>query len=102
MAYVGRFAPSPTGPLHFGSLAAGLASWLACRHAGGRWLLRMEDLDQPRIMPGAADTILRQLEACGLEWDGAVEYQSRRTGVYRDAPRPPRPATPPRGGPRQG
>ena len=93
MAYVGRFAPSPTGPLHFGSLAAALASWLDCRHAGGRWLLRMEDLDQPRIMPGAADTILRQLEACGLEWDGAVEYQSRRTGLYRDALRRLEPST---------
>jgi glutamyl-Q tRNA(Asp) synthetase len=85
MAYVGRFAPSPTGPLHFGSLVAALASWLDCRHAGGRWLLRMEDLDQPRVIPGAADAVLRQLEAFGLEWDGAVEYQSRRTGLYRDA-----------------
>ena len=93
MAYVGRFAPSPTGPLHFGSLAAALASWLDCRHAGGRWLLRMEDLDQPRVMPGAADTILRQLEACGLEWDGAVEYQSRRTGLYREALRRLEPST---------
>jgi glutamyl-Q tRNA(Asp) synthetase len=85
MAYVGRFAPSPTGPLHFGSLVAALASWLDCRRAGGRWLLRMEDLDQPRVIPGAADAVLRQLEAFGLEWDGAVEYQSRRTGLYRDA-----------------
>ncbi len=85
MAYVGRFAPSPTGPLHFGSLVAALASWLDSRRAGGRWLLRMEDLDLPRVIPGAADAILRQLDAFGLEWDGAVEYQSRRTGLYRDA-----------------
>ncbi len=85
MAYVGRFAPSPTGPLHFGSLVAALASWLDARCAGGRWLLRMEDLDQPRIQPGAADRILRQLETFGLIWDGAIEYQSRRTGHYREA-----------------
>ena len=85
MAYVGRFAPSPTGQLHFGSLAAALASWLDCRHAGGRWLVRVEDLDQPRVIPGAADAILRQLEAFGLHWDGAVEYQSRRTVRYREA-----------------
>jgi glutamyl-Q tRNA(Asp) synthetase len=85
MAYVGRFAPSPTGPLHFGSLVAALASWLDCRHAGGRWLVRMEDLDPPRVIPGAGDAILRQLQSFGLEWDGAVEYQSRRTGLYRDA-----------------
>jgi glutamyl-Q tRNA(Asp) synthetase len=85
MAYVGRFAPSPTGPLHFGSLVAALASWLDCRHAGGRWLLRMEDLDQPRVMPGAADAILRQLEACGMAWDGPVVYQSARIDLYEDA-----------------
>ena len=85
MPYVGRFAPSPTGPLHFGSLVAALASWLDARRAGGRWLLRMEDLDAPRVEAGAADGILRALESLGLGWDGPVEYQSRRGALYRDA-----------------
>lgn len=83
--YVGRFAPSPTGPLHFGSLVAALASWLDARAARGRWLLRMEDLDAPRAQPGAADLILRSLEGLGLTWDGPVAYQSLRSPRYEAA-----------------
>src|SRR5690348_15793083 len=84
-AYVGRFAPSPTGSLHLGSLVAALGSFLDARHRGGRWLLRMEDLDTPRVVPGCADTILRTLESFGLTWDGEVVWQSRRTDLYQAA-----------------
>ena len=83
--YTGRFAPSPTGPLHVGSLIAALASWLDARAAGGRWLVRIEDLDRPRCVAGAADDILRTLERLGLTWDGEVAYQSRRIALYEDA-----------------
>lgn len=81
----GRFAPSPTGPLHFGSLVAAVGSYCLARRTGGRWLLRMEDLDTPRVVPGAADQILRTLEACGFEWDGEIVWQSRRLARYREA-----------------
>lgn len=83
--YIGRFAPSPTGPLHFGSLIAAVASYCDARKNNGKWLLRMEDLDRPRAVKGAADTILQQLETFGFEWDGPVLYQSQRDSFYNEA-----------------
>ena len=80
--YVGRFAPSPTGPLHIGSLTTAVASFVHARQRGGEWLVRIEDIDPPREMPGAADSILRTLEAFELPWDGAVLYQSSRLAAY--------------------
>ena len=84
-AYRGRFAPSPSGPLHFGSLLAAVGSFLDARANHGKWLVRMEDLDPPREMPGAADDILRTLERFGLFWDGEVIYQSQRQTAYTSA-----------------
>jgi len=84
---VGRFAPSPTGPLHLGSLVAALGSYLMAKHVKGSWLLRMEDLDLPRVVAGIADDMLATLETLGFEWDGEVIYQSRRSEIYREAVR---------------
>lgn len=81
--YIGRFAPTPSGYLHFGSLVAALASWLDARAAGGRWLVRMEDLDPPREVAGAQAAILQTLDSYGLHWDGEVVYQSLRHAAYQ-------------------
>ncbi len=83
--YRGRFAPSPTGPLHQGSLVAAIASYLEARTRQGEWLVRMEDVDELRNVKGAADSILKSLEAYGFEWDGEVLYQTQRKAAYQAA-----------------
>ena len=85
IVYVGRFAPSPSGPLHLGSAVAGLASYLDAKAAGGRWLLRIEDIDTPRVVAGADKVILNQLHTLGLHWDGGIMYQSQRSSAYQAA-----------------
>ncbi len=82
---VGRFAPSPTGPLHFGSLVAAVGSYLDARASGGMWLLRIEDVDRPRTVPGMIDSQMAALAAYGFEWDGAVVRQSERSALYQAA-----------------
>lgn len=85
MHYIGRYAPSPTGPLHFGSLIAAVASYCDAKANAGKWLLRIEDLDKPREITGATNTILQQLEAFGFEWDDEIIYQSKRNQYYAEA-----------------
>ena len=85
MARRGRFAPTPSGPLHFGSLVAAAGSFLDARADGGEWHVRIDDLDPPRVMPGAEASILATLESLGFAWDGPVVRQSGRTAAYEDA-----------------
>ncbi len=85
MSYVGRFAPSPSGPLHFGSLVAAVASYCDAKSNKGKWLVRMEDLDKPREVEGAAHHIINTLEAFGFEWDGDIVFQSQRNHYYQEA-----------------
>jgi glutamyl-Q tRNA(Asp) synthetase len=84
-SYIGRFAPSPTGTLHRGSLVAAMASFLDTRAHDGKWLVRIEDIDEARTMPGAAESILQCLAACGMQWDGDVIWQSARKALYQSA-----------------
>ncbi|MGI9200318.1 MAG: tRNA glutamyl-Q(34) synthetase GluQRS, partial [Woeseiaceae bacterium] len=84
-SYIGRFAPSPTGPLHFGSLIAAVASFLEARRHQGQWLVRVEDIDPPREQDGATDLILKALERYGFEWDGHVSYQSQSRAHHDNA-----------------
>jgi len=85
MNTIGRFAPSPTGPLHLGSLVAAIGSWIFARRDGGKWLVRMEDLDTPRVVPGSAEEILAALKRYSLDWDGDVVFQSQRIALYEAA-----------------
>ena len=82
--YKGRFAPSPTGPLHFGSLIAATASYLQARRNQGRWQLRIEDIDPPREVKGATESIIHILDKYGFEWDGEIVYQSQRVEIYEE------------------
>jgi len=81
--WIGRFAPSPTGPLHLGSLVAAVASYMIAKQKGGTWLVRIEDLDPPREIAGSAQSILTSLEDFGLHWDGCITYQSQRNTLYQ-------------------
>ncbi len=85
MPYIGRFAPSPTGHLHAGSLITALATWLDARHHNGRWLLRIEDIDPPREVAGASESIINSLRAHQLEWDDTIQFQSQRSPFYEQA-----------------